>query len=98
MESLWMSAIQSGLFEFFIETYTEPASYQDLYITPVYGSLIGYGIELVSIPMLNSGNAFLKVLGHIINPASMFWFFEGKVYTTPIVTKEAHGLTTHFTF
>ncbi|MFZ8933260.1 MAG: DUF3943 domain-containing protein [Bacteriovoracaceae bacterium] len=83
IESLAMTFISSTLFEFTIEIYTEPASIQDLYQTPVFGSIIGIGIETLSLYLLNQGNPFSKFFGHLINPATLFWFFEGKVNITP---------------
>ena len=82
-DSFFMSVLQSTLFEFTIEIYTEPASVQDLYQTPVLGSILGYGIEKLSLNLLNSGTRWKKYLGHIINPWTLFDFFEGRTYMTP---------------
>ena len=78
-----MTAIQSTIFEFTIEIYTEPASVQDLYQTPVLGSLLGFGIEKLSMRWLNSDSQFLRTMGHIMNPWTLFSFFEGKSSLTP---------------
>jgi len=85
--ALGLTFISSALFEFTVETYTEPASVQDFYQTPVLGSLLGVGIETLSLYLLNTGNAFGKFFGHIINPFSLFWFYEGKVQVFPTVHK-----------
>ena len=90
--ALVMTSISSALFEFTVETYTTPASVQDLYQTPVLGSLVGYGIEKLSMFLLNSGSAWMKVVGHIINPATMFWFYEGRVRLEPRYTQTEKGL------
>ena len=66
-----------------MEIYTEPASIQDLYQTPVLGSFLGVGLENLSMYLLNSGNAFARTIGHIINPTTLFWFYEGKVQVLP---------------
>lgn len=93
IDSMGMAFISSTLFEFTVEIYTEPASVQDLYQTPVIGSLLGYGLENLSMYLLNSGNAFSRVLGHIINPATLFWFYEGKVQIIPQTNlNNSHGL------
>jgi hypothetical protein len=81
--SFAMAAVSSTLFEFTIEIYTEPASIQDLYQTPVLGSVMGLGFETLSLYMLNSGNMLGKIFGHIINPMTLFWFYEGKMQLTP---------------
>lgn len=78
-----MAFISSTLFELTVEIYTEPASVQDLYQTPVIGSVLGLGLENLSMYLLNSGNALGKFLGHAINPSTLFWFYEGKVQVIP---------------
>ncbi len=87
MSSFFMTAIQSTLFEFTIEAYTEPASAQDLYQTPVLGSLLGIFLEESSLYLLKSSNVFSRGLGHLINPMTLFPFFEGKTQMTPMVEK-----------
>lgn len=83
IDSMGMAFISSTLFEFTVEIYTEPASIQDLYQTPVLGSFLGVGLENLSMYLLNSGNAFARTIGHIINPTTLFWFYEGKVQVLP---------------
>lgn len=83
VDSLGMSIISSTLFEFTVEIYTEPASIQDLYQTPIIGSFVGLGLENLSMYLLNSGNAFGRFLGHVLNPATLFWFYEGQIQLIP---------------
>lgn len=83
MDSFLMTLISSALFETTVEIYTEPASVQDLYITPVYGTILGLGLENLSMYLLNTGNAFGRFWGHVINPATLFWFYEGKIRIVP---------------
>lgn len=78
-----LAFVSSSLFEFTIEIYTEPASVQDLYQTPILGSIIGVGIEHLSLYLLNSGTTFGTILGHTMNPATLFDFYEGKVHIVP---------------
>lgn len=40
-ESFWYSAMLSSMYEFGVEALFEPASIQDLFVTPVFGSLLG---------------------------------------------------------
>jgi hypothetical protein len=91
-QSMGMSFVSSTLFELTVEIYTEPASVQDLYQTPVLGAVLGVGIENLSLYLLNTGNPMGKFFGHLINPATLFWFYEGKVLTTPIVGKDKTGM------
>ena len=95
MSSLGMSFLSSALFEFTVETYTEPASFQDLYQTPVLGSSLGFGLEHLSLYLLNSGTVWGKWVGHVLNPATLFWFYEGKTKILPQIRpgKKAASLT-----
>lgn len=83
INSLGMAFISSTLFEFTIEVYTEPASIQDLYQTPILGSLLGVGLESLSMYLLNTGNVVGRFIGHVINPSTLFWFYEGKIQIIP---------------
>jgi hypothetical protein len=91
-QALTMSFISSSLFEFTVEIYTEPASIQDLYQTPVLGAVLGLGIENFSMYLLNSGNLIGKLLGHAMNPSTLFWFYEGKVRIIPQISTTRRGL------
>lgn len=83
VDSMGLAFISSTLFEFTVEIYTEPASVQDIYQTPVLGSILGLGIEKLSLWLLNTGHPVAKVLGHTLNPSTLLWFFEGKVHALP---------------
>jgi hypothetical protein len=69
-DSFAMTFISSALFEYTIEIYSEPASYQDLYQTPVLGTAFGYGIELLSTELLNRPSKLAQFFGRVINPLS----------------------------
>lgn len=64
---LW-STISSATFEFTIETVTERPSWQDLYQTPVYGTLLGLGLESVSDMFFEKDNWWGRALGYLTNP------------------------------
>lgn len=64
---LW-SVISSAAFEFTIETITERPSWQDLYQTPVYGTLLGIGLEKVSDMFFEKGTWWGRALGYVTNP------------------------------
>ncbi|EQC46015.1 PF13084 domain protein [Bacteriovorax sp. Seq25_V] len=91
-EALTMSFISSSLFEFTVEIYTEPASVQDLYQTPVLGAVLGLGIEKLSLYLLNTGNLLGKIIGHAINPSTLLWYYEGKVRVIPQIAPKQVGL------
>ena len=64
---LW-SFVSSLAFEFTVETVTERPSWQDIYQTPVYGTLLGLGVEKVSDKLVETNTWWGKTLGTAINP------------------------------
>ena len=86
-----MTFISSALFEMTVEIFTEPGSIQDLYQTPVLGTVLGFGIENVSLYLLNSGNAIGKILGHILNPATLLPIYEGRTLIIPKIENADKG-------
>lgn len=78
-----MTFISSTLFELTVEIFTEPASVQDLFQTPVLGSVLGFGIENFSMYLLNTGNPYGKFFGHLINPATILPIYRGRTYIIP---------------
>ena len=89
IDAFQMSLITSALFEFTVEVLTEPASIQDLYQTPVLGSILGLGIENLSLYLLNTGNPLSMALGHMINPATLLPQFQGKLLLVPLTNFES---------
>ena len=99
IDSLTMSAISSTRFEFTVEIYSEPASIQDLYQTPILGAVLGVGLEKFSMYLLNTGNVMGRFFGHLLNMGTLFPFYEGKIMITPKVdTKGNTGLSLYMTF
>lgn len=85
IDSFKMALITSALFEFTVEIFTEPASVQDLYQTPVLGSILGLGIENFSMYLLNTGHPVSMFFGHLINPATLLPIYEGKTLLIPTI-------------
>jgi hypothetical protein len=67
---LW-STLSSLAFEFTIETATERPSYQDMYQTPVYGTVLGVGVEKLSIYLHDTDTWYGHTLGYILNPFTL---------------------------
>lgn len=98
-EAFKMAGLSSMLFEFTVEIYSEPASLQDLYNTPVFGTVLGIGLERLSLNLLNSDNAVSRFFGHVINPSTLFWFYDGKVELAPLIgSKDLYGLSLNMVF
>lgn len=66
--SLALSTVSVLLFEFTIEVATERPSWQDVYQTPVLGTLLGMGLEDLSLACLRSSWRPVRVLGYVFNP------------------------------
>ncbi|MBC77598.1 MAG: hypothetical protein CME64_16455 [Halobacteriovoraceae bacterium] len=69
-KSFLLGALSSLYFETLIESYTERPSAQDTINTPIFGAMLGTGIERVSVELLNSNRKFYRAIGRIINPFS----------------------------
>ena len=91
MGALGLTTISSTLFEVTVEILTEPASVQDLYMTPILGTVLGLGIETLSMSLLNSGTTAGKIVGHIINPATLLPMYEGRTLIIPRFEQEDKG-------
>ena len=86
-----MTFISSSLFEITVEIFTEPASVQDLYQTPIIGTVLGFVIENASMSLLNSGNPLGKFIGHIINPATLLPIYDGRIFIIPKIEDTDKG-------
>jgi len=65
------SFISSLLFEFTIETITEKPSWQDIYQTPVFGTVLGVGSEKASRFFHGLDTWYGSVLGYVLNPFTL---------------------------
>lgn len=68
MEAFGWTFLSSLAFEYTIETYTEPPSVQDIYITPVYGTALAMGAEHLSRQLYRRGSWWSRALAYILNP------------------------------
>lgn len=67
---LW-SFFSSLAFELTIETVTERPSFQDMYQTPVYGTILGAGLEKLSQTCHASGTALGHLCGYLTDPFTL---------------------------
>ncbi len=67
---IWTFA-SSTAFEFTIETVTERPSFQDLYQTPVFGTIVGAGFERISFFFHSMDVWPAHIIGYIFNPFSL---------------------------
>jgi hypothetical protein len=72
-ESFLFSALASTTWEYVIEAVAEQPSIQDLFITPIFGSLLGELFHYATMSMLADGlTAMESVLVTVINPLYVF--------------------------
>lgn len=98
IDSLVLAAIQSALFEFTIEVYTEPASLEDLINTPILGAAGATLLEWTSFKCLNSDSKALHVVGHILNPFTLFGLHEGEARLEPRLGSNDQGVNLSWRF
>ncbi len=92
--------MSSLAFEFTIETVTENPSWQDIYQTPVFGTVAGIGIERLSRYLHRTNNFFAHGLAYLINPLSLLPVFskETPVVAMPIVGRRSAGILAVYEF
>jgi hypothetical protein len=78
--------------------WSEPASIQDLYQTPVLGSLLGLGLESLSMYLLNQDNPMSNFFGYLFNFYTLFWWYDGKIQVVPSYYKKTGTVTIMGTF
>ena len=94
---LW-STVSSLAFEFTIETITERPSYQDIYQTPIYGTILGIGLESAS-DYFHSKQNWLRYFGYLFNPFTLFHSpAREEVSFAPIINKDQYGLVMRMEF
>ncbi len=85
-ESMAWSFVSQFLFEFTVETITEPPSIQDLYQTPVLGTLAGITSEYLSLMLLNSKYSAVRFWGYVLNPFTLLDISSYEVRSVPVIT------------
>lgn len=97
VDAFLLTALQSLLFEFAIETYTERPSIEDMVFTPIFGSLLGTLLEKVSFKLLASESNYMRVLGYLLNPPILLGLHEN-IQLHPWIEKDSQGLAMRITF
>jgi Domain of unknown function (DUF3943) len=78
----------SAFFEFGIETFTERPSFQDLYLTPVFGSILGMGMERISRYFHSFQTLPTTLIGYLLNPMTLIPGEKCECSVTPTVSKK----------
>lgn len=92
--SFYWSFISSAAFEFTIENLTERPSYQDLYQTPVFGSIVGMGAERLSLYFHSLQTFPTTLLGYLLNPTTIipYPYSRFQLAWTPMRMNDKTGL------
>lgn len=96
---MW-SFISSLTFEFTIETITERPSYQDIYQTPVFGAVLGIGVEKAARYFHSLDTWYGHTLGYILNPFNLIPRIkeQEQVTAAPLIDKDKVGVYASYTF
>lgn len=97
--SFLMSFMSSLAFEFTIETITERPSWQDIYQTPVFGTVLGLGLEKASRYFHSLDTWLAHALGYILNPFTLIPTMKGtELIVSPFIDKKEQGLNVSLRF
>ncbi|UYL07926.1 DUF3943 domain-containing protein [Bdellovibrio sp. SKB1291214] len=97
-ESFLWAVASSTAFEFTIETVTEVPSYQDLYQTPVLGTVVGVGMEKLSLYFHSKKTWPNRLLGYFFNPFTLLSHSQYGYVTVPVVTNNYKGIQISWSF
>jgi len=86
---IW-SVISSLAFEFTVETVTEKPSIQDIYQTPVLGTVVGIGMENLSQLLHSTDTTVGSIFGYILNPFTLF-ADQSEVVAMPTYSPDSIG-------
>ncbi|UYL07895.1 innate immunity activator family protein [Bdellovibrio sp. SKB1291214] len=98
VEAFQWTILSSLAFEFAVETFTERPSFQDMYQTPVYGTLLGMGAERASEDFLKRESKFAHVFGYLLNPFELIKDKKSDVTSMPIIQPDSLGLLVSWRF
>lgn len=91
-DAFFWTFMSSLAFEFSVETVTEKPSYQDIYQTPVFGTVIGIGMEKASNYFHSWDNWVGRSLGYLINPMTLIpQFAQADVVAAPVIDNKTIG-------
>jgi hypothetical protein len=83
--------ISSLVFEFTIETITEKPSYQDIYQTPVFGTVVGVGVEKLSRYLHSKNRWYTTTVAYLLNPFTLIPTISGDVIAAPMIDDKKVG-------
>lgn len=92
VEAFKWTILSSLAFEFAVETYTERPSFQDMYQTPVYGTLLGMGMERASTYFLERESVLAHAFGYILNPFELIKDKKSDITSMPVIQQDSLGL------
>ena len=91
-DSFFLTLAQECLFQFTIETLIQPTGLENVVNTTVLGSVLGRGLEVASLPMMNSDFFLFRWLGYVLNVPALLGFYETKTRVVPLIERDSAGL------
>ncbi|WP_413584300.1 DUF3943 domain-containing protein [Bdellovibrio sp. HCB274] len=95
--AFYWTVASSMAFEFTIETMTEVPSFQDMYLTPVLGAVVGVGFEKLSLYYHSKKTLPYRLLGYVFNPFTLLPSSQYG-YVAPIVSENYKGVNVSWSF
>ena len=90
-DAFFMTLAQECLFQFTVETLLFPTGMENIMNTAVIGTIIGRGLEVASLPMLNSDFFLSRFFGHVLNLPTALGLYEN-TKVLPIIERKSAGL------
>ncbi|HXH74252.1 MAG TPA: DUF3943 domain-containing protein [Bacteriovoracaceae bacterium] len=91
--------MSSLAFEFTIETITERPSYQDIYQTPVFGTVLGIGSEKLSKYFHSWDTWYGRAFGYLCNPFTLVPRLKNnEISAAPVLNQRTLGATVSFRY
>lgn len=98
-DALFWTFMSSLAFEFTVETATERPSWQDIYQTPVFGTVLGIGVEKLSLICHRWDTWYGHTLGYLLNPMTLVPKTEEQLIAmSPILAPGISGIALVYTF
>lgn len=93
VKEAFISTFASSLaFEFAVETVTERPSIQDIYQTPVFGTIAGMAFDQVSHEFISSPHRALRIVGYVLNPFRLLPDWSSQVAIIPSLDSQTKSL------
>jgi hypothetical protein len=91
-DAFFLTLAQECLYQFTVETLVQPTGLENVVNTTIFGTILGRGLEVASLPMMNSDFFAIRGLGYLFNLPALFGFYESKTKIYPMVGNGRTGV------